>query len=85
MLKRSALVLVLPLVLLGVFPASAAVKASDIIQRAIDGFVRLAYAELHQHAEALTKAMHKLCEAPSQGELGAADRKSTRLNSSHRP
>ncbi|QKD00082.1 imelysin family protein [Mesorhizobium loti] len=72
MLKRSALVLVLPLALLGVFPASAAVKASDIIQRAIDGFVRPAYASLHQHAEILTKAMHKLCEAPSQGGLGAA-------------
>lgn len=72
MLKRSALVLALPLALLGAFPASAAVKASDIIQRAIDGFVRLAYADLHQHAETLTKAMHKLCEAPSQGELDAA-------------
>ncbi|UVK55034.1 peptidase M75, Imelysin [Mesorhizobium sp. AR02] len=72
MLKRSALVLILPLALLGVFPASAAVKASDIIQRAIDGFVRPAYVSLHEHAETLTKAMHKLCEAPSQGELDAA-------------
>ena len=72
MLKRSALVFVLPLALLGVLPASAAVKASDIIQRAIDGFVRPAYSDLHQHAEALTKAMHKLCDAPSQGELDAA-------------
>lgn len=72
MFKRSALFLVLPLALLGAVPASAAVKASEIIQRAIDGFVRPAYAGLHQHAEALTKAMHKLCEAPSQGELDAA-------------
>ncbi|QND58462.1 imelysin family protein [Mesorhizobium huakuii] len=72
MLKRSALVLVLPLALLSVFPAAAAVKASDIIQRAIDGFVRPVYADLHQHAETLTKAMHKLCEAPSQGELDVA-------------
>ena len=71
MLKRSTLVLVLPLALLGIFPASAAVKASDIIQRAIDGFVRPAYAGLHQHAEALTQAMHRLCIAPSQGELDA--------------
>ncbi|KRB26191.1 MULTISPECIES: imelysin family protein [unclassified Mesorhizobium] len=71
MLKRSALVLALPLALLVTFPASAAVKASDIIQPAIDGFVRPAYADLHQHAETLTKAMHKLCEAPSQGELDA--------------
>jgi len=72
MLKRTALVLVLPLALLAPLPASAAVKASDIIQRAIDGFVRPAYAGLHEHAEALTKAMHKLCEAPSQGQLDAA-------------
>ncbi|MBZ9739421.1 MULTISPECIES: imelysin family protein [unclassified Mesorhizobium] len=69
--KRFALVLVLPLALLGALPASAAVKASDVIQRAIDGFVRPAYADLHQHAEVLAKAMHKLCEAPSQGELDA--------------
>jgi predicted lipoprotein len=72
MLKRSALVLVLPLALLAAFPASAAVKASDIIQRAIDDFVRPAYTSLHEHAESLTKAMHKLCEAPSQEELDAA-------------
>ncbi|WP_214471452.1 imelysin family protein [Mesorhizobium sp. dw_380] len=72
MLKRSALVLVLPLALLGVVPASAAIKASEIIQRAIDGFVRPAYAGLHEHADALAKAMHKLCEAPSQEELDAA-------------
>ena len=72
MLKRSALVLVLPLALLGVFPASAAVKASDIIQRAIDGFVRPAYASLHEHAETLTGSVRKLCTKPSQGELDAA-------------
>ncbi|MER8461692.1 imelysin family protein [Mesorhizobium sp. M1396] len=72
MLKRCVLFLVLPLALLGAVPASAAAKASEIIQGAIDGFVRPAYAGLHEHAEALTKAMHKLCEAPSQGELDAA-------------
>ncbi|MER8575188.1 peptidase M75, Imelysin [Mesorhizobium sp. M1338] len=72
MLKRCVLFLVLPLALLGAVPASAAVKASEIIQGAIDGFVRPAYAGLHEHAEALTKAMHKLCEAPSQGKLDAA-------------
>ncbi|RWO44665.1 MAG: peptidase M75, Imelysin [Mesorhizobium sp.] len=72
MLKRSALFLVLPLALQGVVPASAAVKASDIIQRAIDGFVRPAYAGLHEHAEALTGSMRELCVTPSQGELDAA-------------
>jgi predicted lipoprotein len=72
MLKRSALFLVLPLALLGVAPASAAVKASEIIQRAIDGFVRPAYASLHEHAETLTGSMRKLCVTPSQAELDAA-------------
>lgn len=70
MSKRLALVL--PLFLLGGSPASAAVEASQVIQSAIDGFVRPAYARLHDHAESLTKAMHKLCEAPSQGHLDAA-------------
>ncbi|TIM96055.1 MAG: peptidase M75, Imelysin [Mesorhizobium sp.] len=72
MFKRSALFLVLAQALLGVVPASAAVKASDIIQRAIDGFVRPAYAGLHEHAEALTGSMRELCVTPSQGELDAA-------------
>ncbi|RVA06722.1 imelysin family protein [Mesorhizobium sp. M7A.F.Ca.US.001.02.1.1] len=72
MFKRSALFFALPLALLGVVPASAAVKASDIIQRAIDGFVGPAYAGLHEHAEALTGSMRKLCVTPSQGELDAA-------------
>ncbi|PDQ17302.1 peptidase M75, Imelysin [Mesorhizobium sanjuanii] len=72
MSKRFLPALVLPLVLLGAHPASAAVKASEIIQRAIDGFVRPAYASLHQHAETLTKSMGNLCAAPSQKELDAA-------------
>ncbi|ESY77508.1 peptidase M75, Imelysin [Mesorhizobium sp. LNHC221B00] len=72
MLNRSALFLVLPLALLGSLPASATVKASDVIQGAIDGFVRPAYAGLHAHTQTLAKAMHELCEAPSPEELDAA-------------
>lgn len=72
MLKRSALVLVVPLALLCAFPASAAVKASEIIQRSIDGFVRPAYASLHDQARTLTVSMRELCASPSQGELDAA-------------
>ncbi|MBN9256808.1 MULTISPECIES: imelysin family protein [unclassified Mesorhizobium] len=53
-------------------PAVAAVKASDVIQPAIDGFVRPAYASLHGHAGALTKAVKTLCATPSQGALDAA-------------
>ncbi|MBZ9678081.1 imelysin family protein [Mesorhizobium sp. ES1-1] len=72
MLKRFVLLLVFPLALLGVFPASAAVKASEIIQRSIDGFVRPAYASLHDHARNLTGSMRKLCASPSQAELDVA-------------
>ena len=72
MSKRSALALLLPLLLAGALPASAAMKASDVIQRTIEGFVRPAYASLHDHTDSLTKAMRALCEAPSQKDLDAA-------------
>ncbi|TIT84015.1 MAG: peptidase M75, Imelysin, partial [Mesorhizobium sp.] len=72
MSKRLAVALLLPLALFGVSPASAEVKASAVIQRAIDGFIRPAYASLHDHAGSLTKAMRTLCNAPSQGSLEAA-------------
>ncbi|SFN78536.1 hypothetical protein SAMN03159463_00556 [Mesorhizobium sp. NFR06] len=66
------LALFLPLLLAAALPASAAVKASDVIGRAIDGFVRPAYASLDQHAAGLTRAMHQLCETPSEPNLEAA-------------
>ncbi|UDL92333.1 peptidase M75, Imelysin [Mesorhizobium sp. PAMC28654] len=72
MLRRSVLAIALPLVLLGAWPAAAAVKATDVIQRAVDGFVRPAYASLHDRAGKLTKAMQALCKAPSQEDLDAA-------------
>jgi predicted lipoprotein len=58
--------------LIAISPASAAVKASDVIGAAVDGFVRPAYASLHDHATGLTKAMHALCDAPSPANLDAA-------------
>jgi len=70
MSKRLALAL--PLLLAAVLPASAAVKASDVIGRAIDGFVRPAYVNLDEHAAGLTKAMRQLCETPSEKNLEAA-------------
>ncbi|BCM17043.1 imelysin family protein [Mesorhizobium sp. J8] len=77
MLKRvtlmsKRLILALPFLLAAALPASAAVKASDVIGRAIDGFVRPAYASLDEHADGLTKAMHQLCEAPTGQKLEAA-------------
>ncbi|MGT2465591.1 imelysin family protein [Mesorhizobium atlanticum] len=55
MSKRLAAALALPLLLATALPASAAVKASDVIGRAIDGFVRPAYAGLDEHAAGLTR------------------------------
>jgi len=72
MLKRFMLALVLPLATFDVPSALAAVKASDVIQRAVDGFVRPAYAGLSDHASKLTDAMHTLCKRPSQAGLDAA-------------
>jgi predicted lipoprotein len=70
MLKRFLPVLALALAMSS--PVSASVKASDVIQRAIDGFVRPAYASLHDHAGGLAKAMDALCQAPSQTALDTA-------------
>lgn len=70
MLKRFLPALALALAMSS--PASASVKASDVIQRAIDAFVRPAYASLHNHTGSLAKAMDTLCQAPSQGNLDAA-------------
>lgn len=53
-------------------PADAAVKASDVIDRAIDGFVRPAYATFHEEAASADKAVAALCKAPSQANLDAA-------------
>lgn len=71
-LMSKRLALALPLFLAATLPASAAVKASDVIGRAIDGFVRPAYASLGEHAAGLTKAVRQLCETPSEKNLEAA-------------
>ncbi|MDX8453066.1 imelysin family protein [Mesorhizobium sp. VK9D] len=72
MSKRLAAALALPLLLAAALPASATVKATDVIGRAIDGFVRPAYASLDERADSLTKAMRQLCETPSEQNLEAA-------------
>ena len=50
-------------------------KASDVIQRAIDGFVRPAYASLHDHAGSLAKAMDSALPGAVAGQSrrGAAE------------
>ncbi|MGX5799952.1 imelysin family protein [Bradyrhizobium sp. Arg314] len=72
MSTRLAAALALPLLLAAALPASAAVKASDLIGPAIDGFVRPAYASLDEHAAGLAEAMHQLCETPSEQNLEVA-------------
>lgn len=55
-----------------VHPASAEpVKTADVIGRAVDGFVRPAYAALHEKASAEAKAVKALCASPSQANLAA--------------
>jgi predicted lipoprotein len=73
MLKRLALAAVLPLALV-VFAqgALAAVKASDVVGQAVDGFIRPAYAELHGRAASLESAVKALCAAPGETNLAAA-------------
>lgn len=66
------LVLLVAISLAAVSPASAAVKASDVIGRAIDGFVRPGYAALHDKASATAKTVQALCASPSQAHLEAA-------------
>jgi predicted lipoprotein len=60
-------------------PAGATVKASDVIQPAIDGFVRPAYAALHDAASTMAAGMQALCSAPSPTSLDAAREKFSRL------
>jgi len=48
------------------------VKAADVVGRAIDGFVRPAYAALHDKASVTAKDVGALCASPSQAGLDAA-------------
>jgi predicted lipoprotein len=52
--------------------ADAAVKASEVVGRAIDGFIRPAYSALHERASAMSGSIKALCAAPSQEGLEAA-------------
>ena len=44
----------------------------DIVDAAIDGFIRPSYRTFHQSTSALSKAGKSLCAAPSQSALDAA-------------
>jgi predicted lipoprotein len=53
-------------------PAQAAVKASDVVSEVIDGFIRPAYAELHNRSVSLTTSIQELCARPGDENLEAA-------------
>ena len=72
MLKRLTIASAFSMAMLLVVPANAAVKASDVIGQSIDGFVRPAYAQLHERAAALATAVKEVCEAPDEAKLAAA-------------
>lgn len=67
-----AAVLAILFTLVAVLPASAAADASAIVRQAIDGFVRPAYATLHDKALASETGIKALCAEPSQAKLDAA-------------
>lgn len=65
--------LALALPLAATWPSGAApVKAADVINAAIDGFVRPAYGQLHASSTTLGKAIKALCDAPTAANLEAA-------------
>ncbi|KQZ93843.1 peptidase M75, Imelysin [Mesorhizobium sp. Root157] len=71
-LKRLTVAVALPFSLLLAQPAQAAVKASDVIGQAINGFIRPAYADLHERAAALSTSMQTLCATPNDANLDSA-------------
>ncbi len=71
MLKRLAFA-ALPFAFALAQPAQGAVKASDVIGQAVDGFIRPAYAQLHERAATLASTVEELCATPDETNLAAA-------------
>ena len=71
-MKRLAALLAMPLFVGNIAPAVANEKATEIIEGSISGFVRPAYAALHERADALAEAVKKLCATPSRDNLQSA-------------
>ena len=65
---------VLLLAVSGIQPAPAAVKASDVVRQAVDGFIRPAYGALAGHADKTAAGIEKLCAAPDRKGLDAVRR-----------
>ena len=71
-MKRLVILLAIPLSAGAVSMACANEKATEIIEDSVSGFVRPAYAALHERGDALTDAMKALCAQPSQANLQSA-------------
>jgi predicted lipoprotein len=71
-MKWLTLILATPLLAGAVAPAFANEKATEIIENAITGFVRPAYAALNERATALNDAVKTLCATPSPANLQSA-------------
>jgi predicted lipoprotein len=70
-MDKNALVLMLALAATQAAPASAMdeVAARAVMTRAVDGYIRPAYADFHRKASALTVATASLCAAPTMQKL----------------
>jgi predicted lipoprotein len=71
-MKRLAILLAVWLCAAVASPAFANEDATKIIEGSVSGFVRPAYAALHERADALAGAVQTLCAQPSQANLGSA-------------
>ena len=71
-MKRLGIVLAIPLCAGAASMRLANEKATEIIEGSVSGFVRPAYAALHERADALTDAVKTLCAEPSQANLQSA-------------
>ena len=72
MLTRLLACLLVPLCLGSASPAFASAKATDVVNRAVDGFVRPGYAKFHQATSEMAAAQTALCKTPSQPSLEKA-------------
>ncbi len=69
---RLAACLIVPLCLGAVTQAMAAASATDVVNGAIDGFIRPGYQTFHRATSALLADQQALCAAPSEATLDAA-------------
>ncbi len=60
------------LVLGAAWPSAASASPQQVVQQAVDGFIRPGYQRFHAAASALSEAVGRLCDAPSGERLAGA-------------